>query len=143
MIYGDVEKLEKYEEETVARINKERNMHNAFSESRKRGVHQQNMQKKQRRVGAGGESGGGGNAQRHGGVSASSIAGLKESALIDFVLRRHPQESVVDRLKREYIRTSQDMTVENLKVFLGKKLSYFPHHHFQVSKNMCLVLQVL
>ena len=131
MIYGDVEQLEKYEDEMVAKINKERNMHNAFSESRKRGVNQQNMQRKQRRAGDGGAR----NA-RHGvgGASASSIAGLKESALIDFVLRRHPQETAVDRLKREYIRTSQDMTVENLKVFLGKKLSYVHYPHFQVSK---------
>ena len=60
------------------------------------------------------------------------VVGLQESPLIDFVLRRHPQETVVDRLKREYIRTSQDITVENLKMFLGKKLSYWPHSHFQV-----------
>lgn len=60
------------------------------------------------------------------------VVGLQESPLIDFVLRRHPQETLVDRLKREYIRTSQDMTISNLKVFLGKKLSYEPHSHFQV-----------
>lgn len=65
-------------------------------------------------------------------VPSTSIIGLKESTLIDFILRRHPQEILVDRLKREYIRTSHDMTVENLKVFLGKKLGYCQYPHFQV-----------
>lgn len=64
---------------------------------------------------------------------AGSIVGLKESKLIDFILRRHPHETEVGRLKREYIRTSQEMTVATLKVFLGQKLGYSPHCHFQVS----------
>jgi hypothetical protein len=60
------------------------------------------------------------------------IVGLKESPLIEIVLRRHPQETAVDRLRKEYIRTSIDMTVEVLKIFLGKKLGYSPYTHFQV-----------
>jgi hypothetical protein len=60
------------------------------------------------------------------------IVGLKESPLIEIILRRHPQETAVDRLMKEYIRTSKEMTVEKLKVFLGKKLGYSPYIHFQV-----------
>lgn len=63
---------------------------------------------------------------------ARGIVGLKESPLIEIILRRHPQETAVDRLRKEYIRTSKEMTVEKLKVFLGKKLSYSPHMDFQV-----------
>ena len=36
-IYGDVEKLEKYEEEEITKLNK-KNMNNAYAESRKRGI---------------------------------------------------------------------------------------------------------
>ncbi len=60
------------------------------------------------------------------------VLGLQESPLIDIVLRRHPQETAVERLNREYIRTSKDMTISILKQFLGKKLSYQPCTHFQV-----------
>lgn len=67
--------------------------------------------------------------------AAASIVGLNESSLINFILRRHPQETAVDRLRREYIRTSQDLTVKILKDFLAKKLSYSPPSHFQVSST--------
>lgn len=60
------------------------------------------------------------------------VLGLRESPLIDIILRRHPQETVVERLNREFIRTSKDMTISILKQFLGKKLSYQPYTHFQV-----------
>jgi E3 ubiquitin-protein ligase RNF1/2 len=49
-IYGDIEQLEKYEEQEVAKVNKKRNMHNAYAESRKRGVLQQTMQKVRERL---------------------------------------------------------------------------------------------
>lgn len=65
--------------------------------------------------------------------NAAAQANSSTAALIDFILRRHPQETLVDSLKREYVRTSQEMTVENLKVYLGKKLSYSQYSHFQVS----------
>lgn len=64
------------------------------------------------------------------------VIGLKKSPLIEFVLRRHPQETAVDRLRREYLRTSQDITMKDLKDFLGKKLSYFPHSDFQVGDRI-------
>eukprot|EP01082_Thalassiosira_pseudonana_P010276 g9400.t1 g9400 contig36:494629-496169(-) len=85
-IYGNLEELEKFEEEEIVRLNRDQNMNNAYAESRKRGILHQSMQR----------------------------------------------ETVVERLKREYIRTSQDVTVKNLKMFLGQKLSYFPPSHFQI-----------
>lgn len=64
----------------------------------------------------------------------------KGPPLIEVILRRHPQETSVERLTKEYIRTSQDVTVEMLKMFLGKKLGYSPSHHFQVRDgNQCCV----
>ena len=52
--------------------------------------------------------------------------------LISFVLRRHPSESMVGRLDREYIRTSCELRVFHLKKFLGLKLQYKKFHDFQV-----------
>mmetsp|Transcript_41177 Transcript_41177/g.67605 ORF Transcript_41177/g.67605 Transcript_41177/m.67605 type:complete len:280 (+) Transcript_41177:13-852(+) len=125
-IYGDVEKLEKYEEEEITKSNK-KNMNNAYAESRKRGILYQSEQRKKK------------TAAPPAGVLPEAtpppvkrVIGLKKSPLIEFVLRRHPQETSVDRLKKEYLRTSQDITVKNMKIFLGKKLSYFPYTHFQV-----------
>ncbi|KAL3790862.1 hypothetical protein HJC23_004492 [Cyclotella cryptica] len=132
-IYGDIEKLEEYEEEEIEKLNRDRNAHNAYAESRKRGVLHQVMQRNKRRNSSL-ENALLENAQSSisQSVTSTSIVGLKESTLIDFILRRHPQEIVVDRLKREYIRTSHDMTIENLKVFLGKKLGYDQYPHFQI-----------
>ena len=36
-LYGDVEKLEKYEDDEITKMNK-KNMNNAYAESRKRGI---------------------------------------------------------------------------------------------------------
>mmetsp|Transcript_25268 Transcript_25268/g.60747 ORF Transcript_25268/g.60747 Transcript_25268/m.60747 type:complete len:308 (+) Transcript_25268:42-965(+) len=124
-IYGDVGKLEEYEEEEIKKLNK-KNMNNAYAESRKQGILYQAEQRKKRTAvptGAMGES------THH---TAKCVVGLKESPLIDFILRRHPQETDVDRLRKEYIRTCQDMTVERLKIFLSKKLDHSPHSDFQI-----------
>jgi hypothetical protein len=75
-------------------------------------------------------------------LPTKGIAGLKESPLIDIVLRRHPQETAVDRLRKEYIRTSKEITVEALKIFLGKKLDYSPFLHFQVRVIHYLLLYI-
>ncbi|EED91804.1 hypothetical protein THAPSDRAFT_268817 [Thalassiosira pseudonana CCMP1335] len=129
-IYGNLEELEKFEEEEIMRLNRDQNMNNAYAESRKRGILHQSMHRKKRQSNQG-------ESPRPTDTDnttsrQSLITGLQESPLIDFVLRRHPQETVVERLKREYIRTSQDVTVKNLKMFLGQKLSYFPPSHFQI-----------
>ena len=58
---------------------------------------------------------------------------------IDFVLRRHPQETLVDCLKREYIRTSSTITIKHIKTFLSRKLNYEHENHFQVSLYLFLI----
>lgn len=126
-IYGDVEKLEKYEEEEITKSNK-KNMNNAYAESRKRGILYQSEQRKKKTAGAPPA----GILPEATPPPVKRVTGLKKSPLIEFVLRRHPQETSVDRLKKEYLRTSQDITVKNMKIFLGKKLSYFPYTHFQI-----------
>ena len=54
------------------------------------------------------------------------------TVMIEIILRKHPQESQLERLKKEYIRASEDMTIERLKMFLEKKLCHTPHTDFQV-----------
>jgi hypothetical protein len=51
---------------------------------------------------------------------------------VSFVLRKHPQETQVGRLDREYIRTSSDLKIYHLKKFLGLKLSYAQFHDFSI-----------
>mmetsp|Transcript_17859 Transcript_17859/g.29244 ORF Transcript_17859/g.29244 Transcript_17859/m.29244 type:complete len:288 (-) Transcript_17859:18-881(-) len=124
-IYGDVEKVEQYEEEKTLRLNKEKNMNNFTDQSRKLGIRLQSKQRK-----------------KHVHVplsetqslpsSPSRVLGLEESSLIEFVLRRYPQESKVDRLIKEHLCTSRDITVDTLKIFLAKKLSFSPPSHLQI-----------
>ena len=66
------------------------------------------------------------------GLISGGIRNLTESNLIDFVLRIHPQEKGIQRLHRECIRTSGDITIEHLKRFLGGKLAYEHYHHFHI-----------
>ena len=126
-IYGDVDALERYEEEEIARTN-EKNRKSQYAESRRRGMQQQSAQQRSRKT----------TTSAHAAPQSTTarpiqrIVGLTESPLIAFILRRHPQETAVDRLKREYIRTSREMTVQLLKRFLGRKLGYTPCSHFQV-----------
>jgi hypothetical protein len=44
--------------------------------------------------------------------------------LVEFVLRKDPREQSVPRLYRESLKVSGDMSIEILKKFLGKKLTY-------------------
>jgi len=55
-----------------------------------------------------------------------------EMKLISFVLRRHPQEQLVDKLEREYIRTTSELKIYHLKKFLGLKLNIPEFHGFQI-----------
>ena len=55
-----------------------------------------------------------------------------EDNLVSFVLRKHPQETQVGRLDREYIRTSSDLKIYHLKKFLGLKLSWQSFHDFSI-----------
>ncbi|GMH69147.1 hypothetical protein TrST_g2291 [Triparma strigata] len=52
--------------------------------------------------------------------------------LISFVLRRHPRETGVARLDREYIRTSSELKIIHLKKFLGIKLGFERFEEFQI-----------
>jgi hypothetical protein len=154
-IYGDLEQLEEFEEKEIEKLNK-KNINNAYSESCKRGMLYQTEQRvgdflvlwckkytllnvlssmldffssliaQKKRAAIPGALGETVN------LPARGIVGLTESPLIEIILRRHPQETAVDRLRKEYIRTSKEMTVEKLKIFLGRKLSYSPYIHFQV-----------
>jgi hypothetical protein len=71
--------------------------------------------------------------------SSNIIGGLKDDETkIELILRRHPHEINVDSLRKEYIRTTNEMTVHTLKRYLSQKLCYTPHEHFQVREIIML-----
>lgn len=62
----------------------------------------------------------------------TGLINVRESEVVDLVLRKHNDEKHVDRLRKEYLRVSKEITIEVLKKFLSKKLSYSYPSHFQV-----------
>lgn len=60
---------------------------------------------------------------------------------MEIILRRHPQEMAVERLSKEFLRTSQEATIEQLKMFLGMKLDYSPYCDFQVCTVLLLMIE--
>ena len=60
------------------------------------------------------------------------ILGLERSTLVGYYLQRHPQERRVDRLDKELLRTSKNMTIGTVKKFLSAKLRHAPASDFQV-----------
>jgi len=70
--------------------------------------------------------------------SAAAARGSNDETKIELILRRHPHEINVDSLRKEYIRTTNEMTVHTLKRYLSQKLCYTPHEHFQVREIIML-----
>lgn len=129
-MFGDIQALENREDKEIETWNKKNNMNNAYTERRTLEISKQAKIRKK-----------GGQITAEAPVIQAKtgeepvrggIHNLEESSLIDFVLRIHPQEKGVKRLYRECIRTSGHITIEHLKRFLGKKLSYEPYYHFQI-----------
>ena len=160
-IYGpDIDKLEKHEAKEIAMLNKARNMNTTAERTRKLGIMQQNRirAKKRPALSADESSGVGGGSEHSSSIAArpSSAAAavsspheprrtvgntlspapkltkIQRSSLIQYTLRRHPQETRVDRLDKEAIKTSKHMTIATIKKFLGTKLSHTPHTDFQI-----------
>jgi len=130
-IYGDIDALEKFEEKEIENLNKAKNMNNAYSESRKRGIMQQALQRKKRnREGASYHMKGKEIPQDD--YLLQGLTDKKTIPLVHFILRRHPQEMQVDSLQRAYIRTSGSITIRCIKQFLSEKLNYEPVKHFQI-----------
>eukprot|EP00559_Dactyliosolen_fragilissimus_P005822 CAMPEP_0184859694 /NCGR_PEP_ID=MMETSP0580-20130426/4687_1 /TAXON_ID=1118495 /ORGANISM="Dactyliosolen fragilissimus" /LENGTH=319 /DNA_ID=CAMNT_0027356479 /DNA_START=144 /DNA_END=1103 /DNA_ORIENTATION=- len=123
-LYGDIEALEKQEEVENETLNKAKNMNNAYAESRRLGIMQQAVNRRKSKPQPTG--------WKRRAPNKPTIFNLEESPLIDFVLRRHPQETLVDRLYREHLRTNNEITMKFLKKFLGQKLSYENFHLFQI-----------
>jgi hypothetical protein len=53
--------------------------------------------------------------------------------LVELELRKHPSESRVARLSREYLRLNGEATIGLLKGFLAKKLSYANRKDFIIT----------
>lgn len=153
-IYGDIDRLESHEAREIATLNKAQNMNNAAQRSRKLGILEQNRARGKKRpasptgggsersasITAGDSSAAAAASSPHGARPTSGldsppapkVTKLHRSSLIQFILRRHPKEIRVDRLDKEAIKTSKDMTIETIKKFLGNKLSHAPHTDFQI-----------
>ena len=65
----------------------------------------------------------------------TGLVNVRESEVVDLVLRKHNDEKLIDRLRKEYLRVSKEITVEVLKKFLSKKLSYSYPSHLQVREK--------
>lgn len=61
------------------------------------------------------------------------IINFHESPLVHIELRRHPQESLVDRLERPYLTLRSDAKVSLLKKFLNEKLE---KHDYELSSRL-------
>jgi E3 ubiquitin-protein ligase RNF1/2 len=135
-MFGDIEALENSEDKEIESWNKRNNMNNAYTERRTREISKQakNRKKavKQQPLRQSPIESLPVPVDRGVGLISGGIRNLTESNLIDFVLRIHPQEKGIQRLHRECIRTSGDITIEHLKRFLGRKLAYEHYHHFQI-----------
>jgi len=133
-IYGDIEALEDFEEKKIENLNKAKNMNNAYSESRKRGIMQQAIHRRKKTSSSFPSTIISPSANNPVDRSTSLSEAVEEAIApsIDFVLRRHPQETLVDCLNREYIRTSSSITIKHIKTFLSRKLEYEPESHFQI-----------
>lgn len=161
-IYGDVETLQKQEAKEIELLNRTQNMHNSAERSRTVGIMQQQKSRGKKRSEIEGEETGtvngtmssiaaftpGSSSSRdkrlqHGSSSISAVSsaqhpplkihGLERSALLGYYLQRHPQERRVDRLDKELLRTSKEMTICSLKKFLSAKLRHAPASDFQIS----------
>jgi len=61
---------------------------------------------------------------------------MEPSPLTELELRRHPQETRVERLAKEWLRLSGEAPVGLLKLFLSKKLSHTPKEEFQIMTRL-------
>ena len=162
-IYGDVETLEEQEAKEIELLNRTQNMNNPAERSRTVGIIQQQKSRGKKRSEIEDSQTGAANGTislvtgasaltpgssrdkrlRHGpsSISASSSAqpkpikifGLERSTLLGYYLQRHPQERQVERLDKELLRTSKDMTIGSLKKFLSAKLRHAPASDFQIT----------
>mmetsp|Transcript_35414 Transcript_35414/g.84570 ORF Transcript_35414/g.84570 Transcript_35414/m.84570 type:complete len:286 (+) Transcript_35414:46-903(+) len=116
-IHGDVDEIEKYQEEKIVKANMQTIRDNATIR-RKSSVNMCRQITRQSSVSLA--------------ANNKGLVNVRESEVVDLVLRKHNDERNVDRLRKEYLRVSKEITVEVLKKFLGKKLSYSYPSHFQV-----------
>jgi len=175
-VYGvnDVEAMEEEKALEIETLNRERNMNNAYAESRQLGIMQQAFARQRKGSKPSTFSQTTSSSPNNNNTSSSTsrrqntinrsnstaaqpaqqqeqqssspqsqqpmirISKLQDhsSPLIDFIVRKHPMEKVVDRLRKELLRTSKEMKVGQLKRFLGSKLNYQPWSHFQISIPM-------
>jgi len=174
-VYGvsDVEVLEEEKALEIETLNRERNMNNAYSESRKLGIMQQAIVRQRKVSKSTNQNAFSSITSPSEQLDSNSNASLSQtttmrriyrpnsgsntndrtplsqqptqpmvrvsdlqdhsSHLMNFILRKHPMEKIVERLRKELLRTSKDIRIGQLKRFLGMKLRYEPWSNFQIS----------
>jgi hypothetical protein len=137
-MFGDVDALENREAKQNEDWNKNNNMNYASVQKRQFEISRQARLRKEGHGKTGGNTNISNDADEKSSLPSrilmrgGIIKNLEDSKLVDFILRRHPREKHVERLHRECIRTSEELTIGHLKKFLGMKLSYKPYYHFQI-----------
>lgn len=138
-IFGDVEALESVEDKSIETYNRRNNMNNAYTTRRSRDMYEQEKNRKMKynknrdgskerppnpmdSDGGAGSTGFSSGSRNRTESTNSPIENLQESKLVNFILRPHPQVVGIERLHRECIRTSEDISMHHLKRFLAKKL---------------------
>jgi len=113
-IYPNLEEYEENEEKLIEDLNKNRNLNNAYTQSCRQGIQNQ---LRRRKPSTGPQAQVAGNKRRN--EAAEGSPGKRQQPpgdnLVHFVLRRHPSESAVGLLEREFLRTSAEITVSESK----------------------------
>uniref|UniRef100_A0A7S2H2F0 RING-type E3 ubiquitin transferase n=1 Tax=Octactis speculum TaxID=3111310 RepID=A0A7S2H2F0_9STRA len=139
-IYPNLEEYEEHEEKMISDLNKNRNLNNAFTQSCRQGLRNQLQhrrkkskpsQSKQRRKGDRLQEDADHSGPNKRARNSEDIESDVKS-LVNFVLRRHPQEIFVGDLDREYLRTTSDLKVMHMKKFLAQKLNQGTQSNFDI-----------
>jgi len=146
---GDIVALESVKDKEIEHWNKEKNMNNSCVRSRKIGMREQRRKKKSKlnKIDSMEEE------QTDGKRKATSesieskrikvrLVNIKRPVLVDFVLRKHPKEQTIPCLERQYIRSSELLSIGHIKRFLGKKLLYEDWPNIEVSLYISLSFAV-
>ena len=126
---GDIVALEKAKDKEIESWNKEKNVNNSCAQSRKIAMEERSRKKKnkvneddvnekqldfdKRKADPGPV------ASRR---KKLKLVNIKRPVLVDFVLCRHPREKTIENLERQFIRTSELLSIRHIKRFLAGKL---------------------
>jgi len=108
-IYPNLEEYEETEEKLIEDQNKNRNLNNAYTQSCRQGI--QNQLRRRKPAPPPQTAGMGNKRKSEGDMSPGKRQQSSGDNLVHFILRRHPTDTSVGVLDREFLRTSAEITV--------------------------------